>query len=70
MDQMGYDISLTRRGIGPTRAVLESCRSVPGFLIIHTREGHKADLSDCPPNKLWRSKRMEAGIGDMGPAVF
>ena len=68
VDQMGYDLSLTRRGIGPTRAVLEACRAIPGLLIIHTREGHKADLSDCPPNKLWRSKRIGAGIGDMGPA--
>ena len=68
VDQMGYDLSLTRRGIGPTRTVLEACRAIPGFSIIHTREGHKADLSDCPPNKLWRSKRIGAGIGDMGPA--
>ena len=68
VDQMGYDLSLTRRGIEPTRAVLEACRAIPGFPIIHTREGHKADLSDCPPNKLWRSKRIGAGIGDMGPA--
>jgi nicotinamidase-related amidase len=68
VDQMGYDLSLTRRGIGPTRAVLEACRAIPGFLVVHTREGHKADLSDCPPNKLWRSKRIGAGIGDMGPS--
>jgi len=67
VDQMGYDISLTRRGIEPTRRVLEACRRVPGFTIIHTREGHKPDLSDCPPNKLWRSRRIGAGIGDPGP---
>lgn len=67
VDQMGYDISLTRQGIGPTQRVLRVCRTIPGFAIIHTREGHKPDLSDCPPNKLWRSKRIEAGIGDMGP---
>jgi len=68
VDQMGYDISLTRQGIGPTRAVLEACRETPGFTIIHTREGHKPDLSDCPPNKLWRSRQIGAGIGDPGPA--
>jgi biuret amidohydrolase len=67
VDAMGYDISLTRRGIGPTSAVLDVCRTTPGFTIVHTREGHKPDLSDCPPNKLWRSRRIGAGIGDPGP---
>jgi nicotinamidase-related amidase len=47
--------------------VLESCRQIPGFTIVHTREGHKPDLSDCPPNKLWRSRQIGAGIGDAGP---
>ena len=67
VDRMGYDISLTRRGIAPTAAVLELCRSISGFTILHTREGHKPDLSDCPPNKLWRSLNIGAGIGEMGP---
>jgi nicotinamidase-related amidase len=67
VDAMGYDISLTRRGIGPTSAVLDACRTTPGFTVVHTREGHKPDLSDCPPNKLWRSRRIGAGIGDPGP---
>ena len=67
VDAMGYDISMTRRGIAATRQVLDLCREVPGFTIIHTREGHKPDLSDCPPNKLWRSKQIGAGIGDPGP---
>lgn len=67
VDTMGYDISMTRRGVEPTRAVLEACRRIPEFSVIHTREGHKADLSDCPPNKLWRSKQIGAGIGDAGP---
>jgi nicotinamidase-related amidase len=67
VDAMGYDVSLTRRGIEPTAAVLELCRRIPGFTVVHTREGHKPDLSDCPPNKLWRSRRIGAGIGDAGP---
>jgi len=67
VDRMGYDISLTRSGIDPTAAVLELCRKTPGFTIVHTREGHKPDLSDCPPNKLWRSRQIGAGIGDAGP---
>ena len=67
VDTMGYDINATRRGVAPTRKVLEACRATQGFTIIHTREGHKPDLSDCPPNKLWRSKQIGAGIGDPGP---
>jgi nicotinamidase-related amidase len=67
VDAMGYDISLTRAGVEPTRRVLEACRAIPAFTILHTREGHKPDLSDCPPNKLWRSKQINAGIGDPGP---
>src|SRR5438876_4778683 len=67
VDAMGYDLALTRAGVEPTRRVLELGRAIPGFTIVHTREGHKPDLSDCPPNKLWRSKRIGAGIGDPGP---
>jgi len=67
VDTMGYDISMTRRGVEPTLSVLEACRRIPDFTIIHTRVGHKPDLSDCPPNKLWRSKQIGAGIGDAGP---
>ena len=67
VDAMGYDLNLTRAGVAPTRRVLDMVRRVPGMHVIHTREGHKPDLSDCPPNKLWRSKQMGAGIGDAGP---
>lgn len=68
VDQMGYDISLTRRAITPIKELLETVRTIEGFTVIHTREGHREDLSDLPENKRWRSKQIGAEIGSEGPA--
>lgn len=62
---LGNDPSLLRRTVVPTQAVLAAARGC-GMLIIHTREGHLPDLSDCPPTKLTRWPPGNR-IGDPGP---
>src|SRR5258705_2451143 len=64
-EALGNDVSLLRRAVAPAARVLEAARTI-GMLVVHTREGHRPDLTDCPPAKKARG-RLKAGIGDPGP---
>lgn len=68
VDVMGYDLSLTASAIKPIKSVLDTVRGTD-IKVIHTREGHLPDLSDCPFNKVLRSKIIGegVGIGDIPP---
>jgi nicotinamidase-related amidase len=62
----GEDVSVGRTIIPRCRAVLDACRSA-GLFIVHTREGHKPDLSDLHEAKQERSTGAGAPIGAAGP---
>ena len=64
--QAGLNIAPLIAAIRPIGKLLSVGR-VSGLLIVHTREGHLPDLSDCPPYKLERSRRANAEIGSKGP---
>jgi nicotinamidase-related amidase len=62
---LGNDVSLLTRVVEPLAAVLDAARAA-GMMVIHTREGHRTDLSDCPPSKLARG-HLDTPIGAEGP---
>jgi nicotinamidase-related amidase len=64
-EMLGNDVSQLRRTIEPNKALLSGWRAA-GMSVIHTREGHRPDLSDLPPAKKVRGKGVKA-IGDEGP---
>jgi len=65
-EQLGNDTSLLLAAIPPAKEVLARARQV-GMQVIHTREGHRPDLSDCPPAKLTRGGKTFIGTeGPMG----
>jgi nicotinamidase-related amidase len=64
-ETLGNDVSLLRAAIGPCQALLDGMRKSK-VLIIHTREGHRPDLSDAPRAKVERGA-PSMRIGDLGP---
>ncbi|MDA3134628.1 MULTISPECIES: cysteine hydrolase family protein [Enterobacteriaceae] len=65
-EALGNDVSLLRRAIDPCRRLLEAARHA-GLFVVHTREGHRPDLSNCPAAKLTRGGKTFIGQqGTMG----
>ena len=62
---LGNDVSRLAPAVAPCQAVLAAARDA-GMLVVHTREGHRPDLADCPPAKQARMPPA-ARIGDPGP---
>jgi len=65
-EALGNDVSRLGAIVPTVVALMDWCRT-HDVRVIHTREGHRPDLSDLPANKRWRSRRIGAGIGDAGP---
>lgn len=61
----GLDVSALRKPI-PFIADLLNAARISKLLVVHTREGHRPDLSDCQPTKLARSRNAGAEIGSIG----
>ena len=64
-ETLGNDVSLLQAAVAPLRKVLDAARSAR-MLIIHTREGHRPDLSDAPRHKVERGE-PSLRIGAPGP---
>jgi len=64
-ESLGNDVGQLQRVVPPLARLLGAAREA-GLLVIHTREGHVPDLSDCPPAKLRRGSPSQR-IGDPGP---
>ena len=59
-ETLGNDVSLLAKAIDPCAAALDRRRAQAGMLVIHTREGHRPDLSDAPPAKIERGAPSSA----------
>lgn len=63
---MGYDLDGVRAAIAPARRLLDAARRA-GLVILHTRQGYRADLAEVPPHKRARIANGTSAIGKPGP---
>jgi nicotinamidase-related amidase len=63
-DSLGNDVARLEAIIPTTAGLIDLFRR-KGWLVIHTREAHKPDLSDCPPSKIRRGN-PSLHIGEVG----
>jgi nicotinamidase-related amidase len=64
-ESLGNDTTPLLKALPPAKRVLQACRDA-GIFVIHTREGHRPDLSDLPRAKYERGNPT-IHIGDEGP---
>lgn len=64
----GLPIHCTRAPIKALQLVLKAFRA-QNYTIVHTREGHRPTLADCPELKLWRSRMTGCELGSVGPGA-
>jgi biuret amidohydrolase len=62
----GMNINALRKPIPFIASLLAAARN-NNVLVVHTREGHRPDLTDCNPAKMARSHNAGAAIGSAGP---
>ena len=63
---MGYDLDGVRAAIAPARRLLDAARRA-GLVVLHTRQGYRADLAEVPPHKRARIANGASAIGKPGP---
>jgi len=63
-ETLGNDVRRLQAIIPTTQKLLAICRGA-GIAVVHTRESHRPDLSDCPPAKRLRGS-PKLRIGDAG----
>lgn len=64
-EALGNNVAPLKAIVPATRRLLDAFRRL-GLPVVHTREAHRADLSDCPPSKRSRGA-ASLRIGDVGP---